>query len=250
MLQHKPKTVVKTQPIVSIYGTALKAVNTFTYLGSTISANAGMDEEISNRISKATAAFGNLLKRLWLNHDIRLDTKICVYKAAILTPLLYGSETWTTYKRQVKRLDHFHQRCLRRIVGIRWQQMIPDTKVLQTCKISGIESLLIKYKLQWAGHVSRMDEHRIPRRLLYGTIDDAVNKIGLGRPATRYRDNLKDSLTKAEIPIAQWERLAEARVPWRSMCRTGIENFEINRIGRAEEQRERRKARLAQPPDR
>ena len=250
MRQHKPKAVDKTSPKVNIDGTELKSVTKFTYLGSTISANASIDDEINHRISKGASAFGRLLNRLWLNHDIRLDTKINVYRAAVLTPLLYGCETWTTYRRHVRLLDRFHQRCLRRIAGIRWQQLIPDTKVLKTCQIPGMESFLIKSKLRWTGHVSRMDENRIPKRLLYGTIHDHVNKLGVGRPTMRYKHNLKDSLNKASIPIMEWEKMADARVPWRSTCRTGIESFEINRIGRAEAKRSQRKARLALPPDR
>ena len=98
--------------------------------------------------------------------------------------------------------------------------------------------------------MSRLDENRIPKRLLYGTIHDHVNKLGVGRPTMRYKHNLKDSLNKASIPIMEWEKMADARVPWRSTCRTGIESFEINRIGRAEAKRSQRKARLALPPDR
>ena len=250
MHQHKPKAMVKTPPKVHIDGTELKVVDKFTYLGSTISSNARIDDEINHRISKAAAAFGRLLKRLWLNHDITLDTKISVYCASVLTPLLYGSETWTTYRRNIKLLDRFHQRCLRRIAGIRWQQLVPDTQVLRICKTSGMESLLIKSKLRWAGHVSRMEENRIPKKLLYGTIHDDVNKIGMGRPTLRYKNNLKDSLLKVTIPEAKWEQLAKTRGPWRSKCKAGIENFEIHRIGRAETKRAQRKARLALPPDR
>ena len=38
-------------------------------------------------------------KRLWNDHGIRLDTKVAVYKAAVLTSLPYGSESWVLYRR-------------------------------------------------------------------------------------------------------------------------------------------------------
>jgi hypothetical protein len=48
-----------------------------------------------------------------------------------LSTLLYSSETWTAYAAQEKRLNSFHLRCLRHILGIRWQDRIPNTDVLE-----------------------------------------------------------------------------------------------------------------------
>jgi len=73
-------------------------------------ARAGPD--ISARLAKASQAFGRLSKRLWDDHGIRLDTKISVYVAAILPVLLYGCESWTLYRRNIRKLDQFHMRCL------------------------------------------------------------------------------------------------------------------------------------------
>ena len=70
-------------------------VEKFTYLGSTLSRNVVIDDEINTRIAKASAAFGRLSKNVWERRGITTATKIKVYKAAVLTTLLYGSETWT-----------------------------------------------------------------------------------------------------------------------------------------------------------
>jgi len=56
-----------------------------------------------------------LSNRLWDEHGIRLDTKISVYVAVVLTILLYGCETWTLYRYNIRKLDQFNMRCLRRI---------------------------------------------------------------------------------------------------------------------------------------
>ena len=68
-------------PVINIEGKQLKAVETFKYLGSTVSNDASLDAEITSRIARATAAFGRLTKRLWTNRNIRLNTKIAVYRA-------------------------------------------------------------------------------------------------------------------------------------------------------------------------
>ena len=246
MLQHRPGTQTDTEPNVQIDGTKLNSVSKFPYLGSIMASNSTLDDEISTRIAKASASFGSLLKRLWLNRDIRLDTKIAVYRAVILTTLLYGSESWTLYRRHIKRLDHFHLKCLRRIARITWQQKIPNTTVLEKCKMQGIEAHLHKSKLRWAGHVSRMNDDRIPKILLYGTIHDQGTTTR-GRPALRFKDSLKSSLRACQIRQENWEIAASDRNKWRSQIHSGTHVFETNRINTAIEKRTLRKASL--PPD-
>ena len=142
----------------------------FCYLGGFLSQNACIDDEITSRISKASASFGRLHHRLWSDRGIRLSTKIGVYRTVVLTTLLYGSESWTWYRRHVKKLDQFHLRCLRKICGISWKDRIPNTTVLKRCEIEGIEAVLIKGQLRWAGHLTRMEENRIPKALFYGEL--------------------------------------------------------------------------------
>ena len=80
----------------------------FCYLGSRVTCKNTLDDELTARLAKAGTAFGQLSRRLWKDRGIRLDTKIQVYQTAILSSLLYGSETWTPYRRHVKKLDNFH----------------------------------------------------------------------------------------------------------------------------------------------
>jgi len=64
--------------------TALPVVQRFCYLGSMLSSDANIDEDIySSRIAKASYSFGRLARLLWDDYGIRLDTKVAVYKAAI-----------------------------------------------------------------------------------------------------------------------------------------------------------------------
>ena len=69
-----------TAPTITI-DNPLKVTDKFTYLGSTISQNALIDDEISARIGKASGSFGKLTKRIWSERGVRLVTKIKVQEA-------------------------------------------------------------------------------------------------------------------------------------------------------------------------
>ena len=53
-----------TVPTINVNGEALKTVNKFTYLGSTLSRNVRIDDEVVLRIANASAAFGNLREKV------------------------------------------------------------------------------------------------------------------------------------------------------------------------------------------
>ena len=81
-----------------------------------------------------------------------------IYKAAVLTILLYGSEVWNTTKKQLHRFEVFHQRCLRRILRIKWLDRVRNTEVLERAKINPVETFIRSNRLRWFGHVTRMPD--------------------------------------------------------------------------------------------
>ncbi|BHF69188.1 hypothetical protein SprV_0301223100 [Sparganum proliferum] len=66
MHQPPPNSAIATAPNappppqISVNGTQLQVVENFPYLGSTLSRNTKIDDEVANRISKASQAFGRL----------------------------------------------------------------------------------------------------------------------------------------------------------------------------------------------
>ena len=71
--------------------------------------------------------------------DIRLSSMLEVYTAVFISTLLYGCETWTTYRRHIKQLEQFHTRTLRMIMGILWQDRVTNQEVLDRAGSTGIE---------------------------------------------------------------------------------------------------------------
>ena len=199
-------------PHITIGETELKAVQQFTYLGCTISSDARIDKEVDNRLAKASSAFGRLHSRVWNNKHLKKATKISVYRAVVLTTLLYGSESWVTYRHHLRLLERFHQRCLRSILNIHWSDYITNVEVLQQAGITSVEAMLMKTQLRWAGHVSRMEDHRLPKIVLYGEL--STGHRDRGAPKKRYKDSLKKSLSTCHIDHRQWSALAADRGAW------------------------------------
>ena len=189
------------EPTITVKG---QVENKFTYLGSTLSRVVHIDDDVNARIAKANAAFGRLHGSIWDRSDIRLDTKLKVYRSVVLPTLLYACETWTVYQRHAKRLNHFHTSCLRKLLKIKWQDRIPDTEVLKRAGMQSVHTLLKLAQLRWTGHVTRMPDERLPKKILYG---EQVGKHSHGGQKKRYKDTLKASLKDFNIPKESWNRL-------------------------------------------
>ena len=110
------------KPSIKIDSNELGVFEDFPYLGSCISESFPLDSEINKRIGEAAISLSKLTARVWKNSSLKVSTKMSIYSACILSTLRYGSETWTSYARQKKRLQIFHLKNLRFILGIRWEE--------------------------------------------------------------------------------------------------------------------------------
>ena len=83
---------VDSPPNITILEHELEFLHDFVYryFGSTISDTLALYSELNRRIGKAATTISSLTKKLTQN------TKIQVYRAYVLSTLLYGSESLTT----------------------------------------------------------------------------------------------------------------------------------------------------------
>ena len=202
---------------ISINGKSLKQCKTFKYLGSTVTDNDKLENEISLRIGKASGIYGNLRRRLWTNHHVPVRIKCQVYRATVLATLLYGSETWTVHSIQADRLQAYVMRHLRAIMGISWRDKISNVDVLKRAGLPSLKSILIQMNLRWLGHVERMDTKRLPRQLLYSQLKEG--KRNQGRPRLRFKDTVKRNMKKMDIDRRTWKTKASSRDDWRQLIK-------------------------------
>ena len=110
---YQPNSTRTREENIMVDGNKLNSVLEFTYIGSTISSDGCINDEMQRRMAKASASFGRLRQRLWNNHRVSMRVKGKKYRAIVLSTLLSGAEAWTVYRRQVKKLHAFMMRHLR-----------------------------------------------------------------------------------------------------------------------------------------
>ena len=174
-----------------------------------------LDAEIDKGIGKAASTLARRTARVWTSPKLSVKTNMEVYIACVISTLLYGSETWTTYAGQESRFNTFHLRSIRRIRGISWLDKVTNADVLSRAGLPSMYTLLRQCRLRWLGHVRRLDDGRIPKYILYGEL--ALGRRTTGHPRLRYKDVCVRDM-KA-IDTMSWEGLAADRTKWRSVLK-------------------------------
>ena len=205
---------------LEVEGEPVDQVSNFVYLGANISGDGTIQRDLEIRIQRANGAFNQLWK-IWNSRTIRTPTKIRIYKAAVMTILLYGAEVWNTTKKQMKRFEVFHQTSLRRILRIRWYYHVSNEEVLRRAGIKSIETFISAARLRWFGHVSRMPDSRLPKFLLNWKPN--YGKRSRGRPRKCWRSCVLEDAANftgvQNIDMSTVQALAANRLEWRRMIR-------------------------------
>jgi hypothetical protein len=83
-----------------------------------------------------------------------------MYKTIILPVVVYGCETWSLTLREEHRLRVFENRVLRRIFGLRRDEVTGEWRKLHNKKLHGLYSspsiirIIKSRRIRWAGHVA------------------------------------------------------------------------------------------------
>ena len=75
--------------------------------------------------------------------------------------------------------------------------------------MQSVHTLLKLAQLIWTGRVTRMPDEPLPKKVLYGELQEG--KRSQGDQKKRYKDTLKASVKDFNIPSESWERAAQDR---------------------------------------
>ena len=197
----------------------IERVSSFPYLGSLMSEDGRSHEEVDRRIAGASRAFRALRRAVFKDSNLSIQTKRAVYQACVLAVLLYGSECWVPLRKDLNKLNAFHHRCVRSILGItnerQWAERISLASVReQWGDIEIIRVKLIGRCLEWLGHLARMPEHRLPKVFLFGWLPAVRPFKG---PRRRWRDQVKKDIEMVGCNSKEWYNTAQDRCRWKDI---------------------------------
>jgi len=102
-------------------------VEDFIYLGTTITNQNSIQEEIKSKL-KSGIACSYLVQKLLSSKLLSKNLQIKIYKTIILPFVLYGCETWLLTLREECKLRVFENRVLRRIFGCKSDEVTGEWK--------------------------------------------------------------------------------------------------------------------------
>ena len=111
-----------------------------------------------------------------------------LYGSLILPIATYGSESWTTRRKEIDAILVFEMKCLRAILRITRSDRLRNIMIRKIKNISEtIEDIVLKRRLRWFGHVVRnMSTLNVSYKL------DFNKKRPRGRPPKRLSDFMQE----------------------------------------------------------
>ena len=216
---HLPKDILLPN------GKKVHFTNKFKYLGSLITPLLNEDSEIEARINKAKSIMG-ASKYFFDNKDIDKRVKSEIYVAGPLNALLWGCESWNLTKKNLNKLTAFHHSAIRRILGIRWDQVrekhIKNKEVRGLlCNIPNIDAYIAKRTATYLGKISRLNNNCYPKKFLTAWITGGRKS---GAPQLTCNNNFSASIKK-NLPenlalsnnqaiLSEWYHLARDEANW------------------------------------
>ena len=157
-------------------------VDNFTYLGSTLS-------------GQCTLMMRSLLELHFLSDYMEMsgiEAESGLTQSWKSTKLWYYQPSYVHVRPgQCTRLNHFHLSCLRKLLKIGWQD--PGYRSHEESRdAKRLYAILKLAQLRWTGHITRMPDERLPKKIFYGELQSGKrSQRGQKKNKTKQKQNKK-----------------------------------------------------------
>ena len=145
---------------ITVDGETIKKVDTYVYLGKTVTKDFDLIPEIRKRITLGWAAFGKV-DNIMRSRKGSTKIKRKIHDEYSLPVMTYGCQAWTLNNAMMDKLAAVAQRKMERIMlGIILRDRKRNTYICQETGESDIINAIRKAKSRWAGHIVRLSDNR------------------------------------------------------------------------------------------
>ena len=199
---------------LNLNGEILEEVNSFKYLGSIVSGRGGVFEDVRARVNEGAKA-GGAMKSVWKVRSVSMEVKRAMYESILVPTVLYGAECWTMKAEDRRRVNVLEMSCLRSMCGVtRWDR-VRNEEIRRSVGVeASLSDRVDRCVLRWFGHVERMDETRMVKKVYVSSVDGVR---GRGRPGKVWMDGVNDALDKRGWTLEQARVEVHDRVCWRNL---------------------------------
>lgn len=215
----------------------IQQVENFKYLGSIVAADGTTAKEVEERIKKAGAVFAMMRRNIFAPKRVQRTVKLRVYSASVLSVLLYGSETWNCTAAEIRRLETFHNACLRCICGVSKLSHTRITALRSMATETSIESKISQARLRWLGHIARMSHDRTPKKMLFARLPA---RRPPQKPKQRWKDLVAADLRRIGVEDT-WMVDSQDRTKWRRLASEGAQQLDEEKRKRHDDSFEQKK---------
>jgi hypothetical protein len=124
---------------MKIANRSFENVSQFKYLGTTITNQNLIKDEINRRLNYDNACYHSV-QNLLSSRLLSKNLKIIIYKTIILPVVLYGCETWSLTLREEHRREVFENRVLRKIFGLKRDEVKGEWRKLHNEELHDLSS--------------------------------------------------------------------------------------------------------------
>jgi hypothetical protein len=111
-------------------------------LGTTLRNQNSLQEEIKSRLKSGNAGYHSVLNVL-CSSALSRNVEIKIYRTVIFSVVLNGCETWLLTLREERRLRVLEKRVLRRIFGLRRDEVTGESRKLHNEELNDLYCLMI-----------------------------------------------------------------------------------------------------------